>query len=195
MNGSSVLLVGTTLDGIEQGTLEAVNFLPQLADHAAFMLLDHTRFGRWFFTPQLSGCEIWIGHDHDPNHAPLLIYITTSGCENEQNPGEREELGTIALERYNNETGQQYDLVHRIIRNNSQIYPASKQYFDDFHNRFLHVRVSVYDATVILFGEYQEHYTCNNENAVHYGGWRFLLRDSERRHFFELGESCHGSIL
>ena len=173
---------------IDPDTLQATHFLLQIPNHATFMQLSYNQFGNWFFTAPLSGCEIWIAHDRNPESQPLIIYINTHDCGDERILGERERLGSDALERYNNENDRRYELLQRIMPRNPKVYPNPDDYLHGLHERFPHAHLSIYDGHAIFYGMHRQPYVCEDDTAAYYGGWNFYLRDSEQLLFYNMSE-------
>ena len=177
---------------IDQTTLQTTHFLPWVPNRGTFMQLNNTEFGEWFFTSQLSGCEIWIAHDRNPNTQPLIIHVNSLDCENEQILGQREALGNAALMRYNTRHNRHYELLHRImvdITKNPEVYTDPAGYLNGLHERFPHLQISIYDDNAAFYGMHRQPYYCEDENAAYYGGWTFHLRNTERLQFYPMSES------
>ena len=64
-------------------TLQRTHFLPYETNRGTYMQLSYAEFGDWFFTPSLSGCDIWIAHDRNRKRQPLIIHINSHDCQNE----------------------------------------------------------------------------------------------------------------
>ncbi len=178
---------------IDPQTLQEIHFLPWAPNRGTFMQLSHAAFGEWFFTSQLTGCEIWIAHDRNPNTQPLIIHVNTHNCQDEREAGEREELGRAAIRRYNIQYQRHYELLHRIMKDvnrNPLVYPDPDGYLNGLHERFPHVQLTIYDDSALFYGMHRQPYFCEDENAAYYGGWTFHLRNTERLQFYQMSESA-----
>ncbi len=191
-HASNDLYVDVNPQGIDPQTLQETHFLPWAPNRGTFIQLSHAAFGEWFFTSQLTGCEIWIAHDRNPHTQPLIMHVNTHDCQSEREAGEREELGRAALRRYNIQYQRHYELLHRIMKDvnrNPLVYPDPAGYLNGLHERFPHVQLTIYDDSALFYGMHRQPYFCEDENAAYYGGWTFHLRNTEQLQFYRMSES------
>lgn len=189
---SDYLYVSSNLQNdpeIDEDTLQQTHFLPWVPNHGAFMQLSYADFGNWFFTSQLSGCEIWIAHDRNPNNQPLIIRVNSHDCQNEKEIGEREALGVAALKRYNMNHKRHYELLQRIMVNisgNPVVYTDPDGYLSGLHRRFPHVQITMYDHHAVFYGMHCQPYYCEDDTGAYYGGWKFYLRSTDSLQFYAM---------
>ena len=166
---------------------EKATFLPWKEDKATYMQLDRMRWGDWFFTAQLSGCEVWVAHNRDPETQLLLIHINAKNCRDDVSLGTREQLGAAALDRFNHENRVNFVLLHRVMKTiDKQRHPNSDEYLANFKLRHPHARISNYDIGAVFYG-YTEA-KCDGDKTVQYADWTFRLKDDHNGHFFAVGE-------
>ena len=157
--------------GIDQSTLQETHFLPWVSNHATFMQLDRSRFGNWFFTSPLSGCEVWIVHDRNGNQ-PFIIHLNLYDCDNK--PEDMEMLGNEAVRRIS-ETYPGYNILSkRIVKQKRRqfTYPDGTAF---------------YEEQAIFYGRYTGANRCEDK-SLHSGGWSFYLKDITKNKVFDLGE-------
>ena len=157
--------------GIDQSTLQDTNFLPYVENHATFMQLDHSRFGNWFFTSPLSGCEVWIVHDRS-GEQPFIIHLNSIDCGN--TPEVMEMLGNEAVRRISKAYPGYSILSKRIVKQKRRqfTYPEGTAFYEKF---------------AIFYGRYTGVNRCEDK-SLYSGGWSFYLRDTAKNTFFDLGE-------
>ena len=147
------------------------NFLLHEANRATYIQLNQTRWGEWFFTTRLTGCEIWIARDTNGADEPIIIHLNLYDCSNE--PGSMKELGDEALQHITN-TYPGYNLIKRIVKRRPQFtYPDG---------------TSFYTQSALFYGLYTDESKCGDK-YLYSSGWCFYLRDTDRKMFFDLGES------
>ena len=80
--GDMVLVVysGSPSTPIVPSTASHTNYLPWDGDVATFLRLDHNKWGSWFITSPLTGCDVWIAGR--PDFEPLLIHINANKFRN-----------------------------------------------------------------------------------------------------------------
>ena len=168
-------------------TPEKATFLPWKEDKATYMQLDRVRWGDWFFTAELSGCEVWVAHNRDPQTEPLLIHINAKNCRDDVSLDTREMLGAAALDRFNHENRERFVLLHRVMKSiDKQRHPNSAQYLVAFKQQHPHARISNYKVGAVFYG-----YTkakCDGDKTVQYADSTFRLNDDHDGHFFAVGE-------
>ena len=158
---------------VDDSTLQETYFLPWQPDSATFMQLSDGQVEKWFFTSELSGCEIWIAHDRN-GKPPFIIHLNLKNCENANQPEEMEKLGNEAVKRIT-ETNTQYNLlIKRIVKQKRRqfTYPEGTAF---------------YTKAALFYGRYTGENRCEDK-SLYTGGWTFYLRDTEMTQFFDLGE-------
>ena len=57
------------------------NYLPWEVNKATFLRLDHAKWGIWYITAPLSGCDVWIADHKDLE--PLTVHINANKLAND----------------------------------------------------------------------------------------------------------------
>ena len=100
---------------IDQQLSSNTNYLPWFPNKATFVLLDHSKWGNWYFTDPVSGCDIWIA-DREGGFEPLTIHINANAITNNlvHNLMYKQNLATNVLKLFNKKYNQEYTFIQRI---------------------------------------------------------------------------------
>ena len=169
-------------------TLQRTHFLPYEENRGTYMQLSYAEFGDWFFTSQLSGCEIWIAHDRNSKTQPLIIHSNSFDCQHERKLTENVQLSTAALMHYNNKYNRHYELVHRVMWDIRDLSTDPDGYIKGFQQLFPHVQIAMYNRPALFYGRHRQPYRCEDDNAAYYGGWTFHLREQHELHLYQISE-------
>ena len=167
----------------DEELVSETNFLPWSEDKATFMRLDHIRWGIWFFTSKLSGCDIWIA-DRKGEFEPLVIHANANSLGNDpvRNLQCKQNLSMMALTKFNQKYNQSYKFIQRISYDFASVpglSPEQKEQIKEYWNSF-----KSYKIPFVL-------YKIQNENQIGfvYGTY------SNAKWYFVLKELNSGKIL
>ena len=172
---SHVLFVDTKAKIVEHeidpSTQQKTHYLPWMPNHATFMQLNHLQFGDWFFTAELSGCEVWIAHDRKGKQ-PFIIHLNLFNCENK--PEDMVKLGDEAVQRIMELYPGYNLLIKRIVRKkqSESMYPSGTAFYKE-------------DVDALFYGRYTQSNKCEDK-SIYSGGWSFYLRDRSTKEYLDL---------
>ena len=132
------------------------HYLPYEDNSAAYTHLDHIKWGNWFITKELSGCDIWIARDVGGQLEPIIMHINANAKrKNPENAfKQKAELAFRALEHINKNLKDEYTFVHRIYYKYEQHenINAIEEYWDEFQREQPKINCSYYfQGTISLF--------------------------------------------
>ena len=180
----NVLYVSQNIGDLVSDNSSPSNYLPVKANKACFLSLRQP-FGHWFFTPFLSGCEVWIATRN--GQEPIMFHVNTVDCQyTTEDLTERENMAIEALDYI----GSTYTFVYRLMSPRPTI-AAISEYLTEFHNRHLNIRVGAYALGEgeggIFYGQYPAQPA--SDNTVVYAGWSFRCKNSGNVNLFNIGKS------
>ena len=134
---------------VDKSLLTTTNFLPWGANQAMYMTMDHEKWGNWFITAPLSGCDVWLAARDGAE--PLAIHINANKYSEQplENLEYKQNLAVQALNYFNNEIVQG-DKYHFILR-------TSYDFFNDPHTS---------DSQKDEVAEYWNSFKAANPNVV-----------------------------
>ena len=155
----------------------STNYLPWVPDKASFVLLDHSKWGIWYFTARLSGCDVWIA-DREGGYEPLTIHINANKLANNpvKNLEYKQNLAMLALDLFNQKYKQQYTFIQRIsydYASDPDTSPEEKEQINEYWNTFL------VDTNIpyVLYPTDQGFFYGIYDTGTFTGTWYFVLKN------------------
>ena len=163
--------------GIDSQLSSNTHYLPWFPDEALFMLLDHSKWGNWYFTSRLSGCDVWIA-DREGGFEPLTIHINANALQSDpvKNLEHKERLATRALNTFNQKYQQAYRFIQRISYDYaSDPYTTSseKEAINNYWQRYIAGTGIPHALYLTESGFFYGIY----DAGAFTGAWNFVLKD------------------
>ena len=185
---SNFLYVSQNKDDLDSNDSADSNFLPYNPNKASYLIIKTLNWGLWFFTAELSGCEIWIATEN--GRTPVMFHVNTMNCDySTEKLQQRENMAVDALNYINEQAGSNiYAFVYRLMAPRS--VDAISQYLTGFHSRYPNVVVGRYDGDDggIFYGETPTQDA--SDTTVVYAGWSFRCKNTINGQLFNIGEPC-----
>lgn len=152
-----------------------INFLNWNKNIATFMQLNHLKWGDWFVTPPLSGCDAWIAVAEGLE--PVVLHINANGVKMKVENLQHKEL---LAEKIKQTIGSRYMFALRISSDFKQkdkyLSVEDKDNIDNYWKKFSHSNTAstfLYLPTkVFLYGE-------RRHTGILQEKWIFTLKDLE----------------
>lgn len=93
---SNFLYVSQNKDDLDPNDSADSNFLPYNSNKASYLIISTLNWGLWFFTSELTGCEIWIATEN--GNTPVMFHVNTMDCDySTEKLQQRENMAVDAL--------------------------------------------------------------------------------------------------
>ena len=172
---------------IDESLLTTTNFLPWSPDQAMYMTINHKKWGDWFITGPLSGCDVWLAARKGAE--PLAIHINANKYSNQplENLKYKEELALRALNYFNDKImlGDKYYFILRTSYNfnkDSTMTATQKDKVTEYWNRFEEKNPKV--VRILYLGKGLFYGTYNILTTLEQ--WEFALKDLDGGKVYEL---------
>ena len=165
-NSQSLTVFGGKSEEKPNYEIEDTHYLEVQPNHATFQCLDQYKWGRWFITSTLSGCDVYVAHSD--GFEPVIIHVNANEYCNKDKNIERcwekkYDMAIDALTYINSGAREPYKLIKRVSSNVHKYYSTSK-----WKNWAKQVAIQpcLYSGLTLFYGTYTDS-----------GKWDFELRD------------------
>ena len=172
------------IEGVVESTYAPSNLLPFVENEATYLLPDHKKWGNFFITSVLTGCDTWVADD-DSGYDPLIVHVNANDIADPvANLKQKQNLAMATLDYFNQDTRLNYEYIQRVSYDYAKETPNPddiNEYWNEFTDETGIPYTLYYPAKAVFFGLYAS------------SAWNFAVKNIESGEIIKhikCSESC-----